>query len=518
MTASHSDPGLGRFSEFVAAQMGLHFPAERASDLQRGIRSAAREFGFETTADCIRWLMSASLTRSQVEILASNLTVGETYFFREQRTFEIFEEHVLPELTRLRRGGEQRLRLWSAACCSGEEPYSIAISLRKTLPDFADWRVTIVGSDINPRFLHKAAQGVFTEWSFRNAPAWLKARNFANIGNGRWEILPAIKRMVSFSHINLAEDVYPSFLNNTHAVDVIFCRNVLIYFSPEQVQRVIQNFYRCLTEGGWLVLSPSETPHVLLPQFVPVNFDGAILYRKDSTRTRPLDMRVAPLEEAPPVFLQPLREPAAAAGATGPQVYEPHALAESKSAQLPPGAWDHALALYAQGRYAETADTVAALLSSQPDEPRALALMARARANQGSLADALGWCDQVVAADKLNPGAHYLRASVLHEQGNLQEAVRSFQRVLYLDPECVLAHFALGNLARNAGKRRDADRHFGHALALARAQPHDRILPESEGVMAGRLAEIITALMQAGTAVEGGGLNTANNDALTTDG
>jgi chemotaxis protein methyltransferase CheR len=518
VTARHPDLVFARFSQFVAGQMGLHFPPERASDLQRGIRSAASEFGFEKTADCIQWLMSAPLTRSQIEILASNLTVGETYFFREQRTFEIFEEHVLPELTRLRRGGEQRLRLWSAACCSGEEPYSIAISLRKTLPDFADWRLTILGSDINPRFLQTASKGVFTEWSFRNAPSWLREKNFAKVGNGRWEILPEIKRMVSFSHINLAEDVYPSLLNDTNAVDVIFCRNVLIYFAPEQVKRVIQNFYRCLTEGGWLVLSPSETAHVLFPQFVPVNFAGAILYQKDSTRTRPVDVRAPQLEAATPVFFQSPPELVSETGAAGPQVRESLALAESKTVEPPPGAYDRALALYAQGRYAETAETVAALLSSQPVEPRAMALMARALANQGNLAGALGWCDKVIAADKLNPGAHYLRASVLHEQGNLDETVHAFKRALYLDPDFVLAHFALGSLARNEGKFREADRHFENALALTRAQPHDEILPESEGITAGRLAEIITALMESEAAVGDGGLRDANNDVMAADG
>ena len=494
------DALLSRFSQFVAGQMGLHFPPERATDLQRRIRSATREFGFEDVADCVQWLMSAPLTRSQIEILAGNLTVGETYFFREKRTFEIFEEHVLPELTRLRRGGEQRLRLWSAACCSGEEPYSIAISLRKIIPDLVDWHVTILGSDINPRFLHKASKGVFTEWSFRNAPSWLKEGHFEKVENGHWEILPEIKRMVSFSHINLAQDVYPSLLNDTNVVDVIFCRNVLIYFAPEQVEIVIRNFHRCLTEGGWLVLSPSETSHVLFSQFVPVNFEGTILYQKDSARTSPVDRRAPQLEEASRVFFQPLPEPVAETGAMAPQVWELLELAESKTAEPPPGAYDQAFAFYEQGRYAETAETLAALLSSPPVEPRAMALMARTLANQGNLAGALGWCDKVIAADKLNPGAHYLRASVLHEQGNLNESVQSFKRVLYLDPDFVLAHFALGNLARHEGKFREADRHFEHALALTHGRPHEEILPESEGITAGRLSEIITASRQSETA------------------
>lgn len=497
MNARPPDRLLAGFSQFLSGQMGLHFPPERAADLQRGLRSAAREFGFEQVADCVEWLMSAPLTRSQIEILAGNLTVGETYFFREQRTFEIFEEHVLPELAQLRRGGEQRLRVWSAACCSGEEPYSIAISVRKTLPDFADWHVTILGSDINPRFLQKAAAGVFSEWSFRNAPPWLKAGYFESAENGRWALRPEIKRMVSFAHLNLAEDVYPSLLNETNAVDVIFCRNVLIYFSPEQVKKVIGNFHRCLVEGGWLVLSPSETSHVHFPQFVAVNFDGAMLYRKDSTRTRPVDRRAPSGEDAAPVFLEPRPEPGAETVAPGPQIWAPPEHAELITAEAPPAAFDLALAFYAQGRYAETAETLAALLAAPPVEPRAMVLAARTLANQGRLAEALGWCEQVIAADKLNPGAHYLRASILHEQGDLNEAVQSFKRALYVDPDFVLAHFALGNLARNDGKFREADRHFARALACCRAQPPDAVLPESEGLTAGRLTEIITALLEA---------------------
>ena len=487
MTARPPDLLLSRFSRFLAVQIGLHFPPERASDLQRGIRSAAREFGFEDVADCVQWLMSAPLTRSQIEILASNLTVGETYFFREPRTFEIFEEHVLPELVRLRRGGEQRLRLWSAACCSGEEPYSIAISVRKMLPDFSDWNVTILGSDINPRFLQKASKGVFSEWSFRNTPPSLKEKYFEKAGDGRWEMLPEVKRMVNFSHINLAEDVYPSLLNETNAVDIIFCRNVLIYFAPEQVKKVIENFHRCLVEGGWLVLSPSETSHVLFPQFVPVNFDGGILYQKDSTRTKPVDRRTPQLEEVTPVFFPPLPE---LVSKTAPMVEQVWEVPETK-----PSAYDEAFALYEQGRYAETVTALDALFSSPPVEPRVMVLMARTLANQGRLAGALDWCGKTIAADKLNPVAHYLHASVLHEQGNQNEAVQSFKRALYLDSDFVLAHFALGNLARNAGKFREADKHFGIALALTRERPQDEVLPESEGITAGRLAEIITGLM-----------------------
>ena len=127
----------GRVSEFIAQNTGLHFPTERRSDLQRGLEAAAAEFGFADAAAFADRLLSASLTRPQLHTLASHLTIGETYFFRERKAFDALAEHILPELIRHRRGREQRLRLWSAACSTGEEPYSLAILVRQLLPD---WR------------------------------------------------------------------------------------------------------------------------------------------------------------------------------------------------------------------------------------------------------------------------------------------------------------------------------------------------------------------------------------------
>ena len=272
---------LFHLSEFVAAQIVLHFPRERWHDLERGIRSAAPELGFKDVESCIRWLISSPLTRNQIEILASHLTVGETYFFRDKRSFEILEEHILPELIRSRRGTEQRLRIWSAGSATGEEPYSIAILLNKIIPDLKDWNVTILATDINPHFLQRASEGTYSEWSFRDTPRWLKERYFKKTEASRFEIRTPVKQMVTFSYLNLAEDTYPSFLNNTNAMDIIFCRNVLMYLAPERARRVIRNLYRSLVDGGWLIVSPSETSHVLFSQFVTVNFPSVILYKKD---------------------------------------------------------------------------------------------------------------------------------------------------------------------------------------------------------------------------------------------
>lgn len=488
-----------QLSEFIAKSMGLHFPRERWDDLERGLAGAAREFGFEDAAACVGWLLSAPPTKAQIQVLASHLTIGETYFYRDKQTLEALAEHILPELIRARRGREQRLRIWSAACCSGEEPYSLAILLHQRLPDLQDWHVTITATDINARFLRKASAGLYGEWSFRDAPAGLKERYFNRAADGRYAIVPEIKKMVTFEHLNLVEDAYPSLATDTNAMDVIFCRNVLMYFTPPQVRKVIRNLHRAVVEGGWLAVSPSEASKALFPQFIAVNFPGAILFQKSDAApcTGPTPTASTQVPEFVVTSIEgslawaPSAALAAALEST-PLTEEP------VLAKGPRGPLASAESLYREGRYAEAADTLLAAFAERPLEPAAFSLLARALANQGRLADALVWCERWIAADKLDAAGHYLRAVVLLEQGEAEQARASLQRALYLDHDFVLSHFALGNIARSRGKSREADKHFANALHLLRRYQRDDLLPESDGLTAGRLTETLTSMTDSG--------------------
>src|SRR6266478_3357668 len=249
---------LDEVAELVAGRIGLHFSPERRSDLERGLRAAASEFEFDNVESCLQWLSSSPLTRSQIEILASHLTVGETYFFREKKGLAILEQNILPNLINSRRN-DRRLRVWSAGCCTGEEPYTIAILLAGMIPELDRWNVTLLATDINPRFLSKASAGVYSDWSFRDTPEWIRSRYFHKAKDERFEVISHVKNMVSFAYLNLAEDAFPSLTNNTNAMDIIVCRNVLMYLAPTHVRTICQKFYRSLTESGWLVVSPSDT-------------------------------------------------------------------------------------------------------------------------------------------------------------------------------------------------------------------------------------------------------------------
>jgi chemotaxis protein methyltransferase CheR len=478
------DSLLSQLSEFVAARTALHFPRNRWSDLEQRTSSAAEEFGFIDEEAFIQWLVSSPLTREQTELLASHLTNSETYFWREPQVFGALQGHILPELIRSRERGEKRLRIWSAGCATGEEPYSIAIALRTAIPTPGDWYVTILATDINPRILRRAKAGVYGEWSFRNVPAWLRKDNFCRKKDGRLEILPEIRKMVTFSYLNLAEDIYPSPLNNTNAMDLIFCRNVLMYFAPERATQVVHRLYRSLVDGGWLMVSASELSQQIFSHFIPVHFPGAIVYRRVRQESRPpVVFRLEEMSGQEASLQPPLP---AFAGVEQAPLPSPFRNGEKTPEIVKPSLREKACA--------ETFEC------SAPEDdrkaPPAIAFSVRALADQGKLAEALAACEEGIAADKLDPELHYLRAIIFQEQDRETEATASFKAALYLEPNFVPAHFALGNLLLRRGKRRAAKKCFDNVLALLSACGREEILPESEGLTAARFREIVHATMQ----------------------
>lgn len=508
MAKEISDSLLLQFNEFVSAQMGLHFPRKRRQELERDIIAVAHDLGFEEAEACMEWLMSTSLTNDQVEVLANHLTVGETYFFRDTRSFEILEQTILKELIYTRRQTEKRLRIWSVACCTGEEPYSLAILLNKILPDLEDWNITILATDLNPKFLKKASEGIYTEWSFRDTQPWVKERYFHKKRDGLFALLPQIKKMVTFSYLNLAKDPFPSLLNNTNAMDIIFCRNVLMYFVPETADRIINNLHLSLVDGGWLHVSPSETSHLRFSKFASINFPEAIFYRKD------LKQKYAP--HAEPQSPEPCKNTGDLIQQSADLIYKHRQKlilprqteTDTKTPIIPSteqqetketGQPEHheykeALAHYAKGLFAEAVETLKKHISTRPEDHRAMVLLARSYANTGRLTEALEWSEKAIVTDRLNPVYYYLHANILQEHGKMKEAEASLKQALYIDQDFVLAWFTLGNLARLQGKSTESARHYGNALRFLGKKPQEEILPESEGLTAGRLMEIIQSM------------------------
>ncbi|WP_460826822.1 CheR family methyltransferase, partial [Massilia terrae] len=254
---------------------------------------------------CAAWLADGPWDDARGAACARFLTIGETYFFREPRALDLVCEQARAHLAR----GEQRpLRIWSAGCCTGEEPYSIAIALRRRVPQMAPAMASILATDLNEAFLDFARAGVYRRWSFRNTDPADHAAWFRPVDEGRFEIDPALRAQVRFDCLNLAGASYPSAASGTLAMDVIFCRNVLMYFGPQQARDTVARLRACLVDGGWLVVNASEASPELFAGFTPVFHADAVFFRKDS---QPQPAELPPAEPSLPDLPQPAAAPRA---------------------------------------------------------------------------------------------------------------------------------------------------------------------------------------------------------------
>lgn len=483
-----------QLSESLSARMGVHYPFERRSDLVCGITAAAAAFGMDSVSGCARWLVSAPLSRTQIETLARCLTVGETYFFRDRPAFEALRHEILPGLLDARtRSAGRRLRVWSAGCCSGEEPYSIAILLRQMIPNLHDWDVSILATDIDPDYLRKARLGIYSEWSFRDMPDGVKEHYFKPIGKGLYQVDARIRSMVRFEFLNLAENVYPSAATGTVAMDLVFCRNVLMYFSPACAAETLQRIELCLSDEGWLLVSPVEIALVGSSQLLPVQLPHAIFHHKGgvasghgSTQAPPL-----PLHQAMVALVPAMRDETTACAPTQPPVIPTSIATHTAATPSTSTLTDEADQLYQLGHYDDARIRFLSLLMDRPEDTTILSRLAKCHANLGQLNEAAALCEQALMIDKLNTGLCCLLGDIRQQQGDDAQAIRMLRRALYLDPDNALAHFSLGNLIRHRNHGARADHHLRTALALLDRCPSDQVLQGSDGLTAGRLAQIL---------------------------
>lgn len=486
--ANGSVPSLSEFSGQLAAQTGLYFPEERLSDLKRGISSAAQQFGFADAESCLKRLLKEPLTRDQIEVLASHLTVGETYFFRDKTCFGFLEEVVLPQLIRSRKETRQ-IRIWSAGCSSGEEPYSVAILLDRLLPDSDDWEIFILATDLNPSMLARAQAGIYSAWAFRDVPDPVRKDYFSNTGKNRWKINDRIKRRVTFRFHNLVEDSFPSWVNGTNAMDLILCRNVLMYFSRQSARKIASQLGKSLAECGWLILSPVEIPQAEDTGLTPVQFHGQTFFREGcGTQVLPVPIVQVPVTGI--TVSPPEQYPSAASQFFGDIL---SVSPETEISILPsaPDAFTDPARLIEKGRYAEAGGLIMDMSREDPSKNRDIVLLVRAYADHGDFDRALLWCERGITSDRLNPTLHYLHAIILGERGDRIGEMDALRRTLYLDPDFILAVIALGSSARMTGRKKEADRHFANARSLLEKLPDNDAVPESGGLSAGRLLEIL---------------------------
>jgi len=211
---------------------------------------------------------------SEWDHLIEKLTINETYFFREDKQLYVYQQKVLPQLVSK---AQKPIKVWSAGCSTGEEPYSLAMMTMDS-GLYVPGDVQIIGSDINKKVLSIAEKGIYnkTSLAFRRIPAQWLGKYFDETEQA-YQIKDEVKKMVSFHYVNLLEEIE---YGRNEEVDVIFCRNVLIYFDEETIEKVVKSFYRALKKGGYLFLGHAETISTLKIGFETLNANGTFYYRK----------------------------------------------------------------------------------------------------------------------------------------------------------------------------------------------------------------------------------------------
>jgi chemotaxis protein methyltransferase CheR len=463
-----------RFRDLVQERSGLYFPPERRHTLAKGLAEAMTTAQNGVTLDSYYRLLSVAPSASREwDQLVGVLTVGETYFFRNKGHFDALREQILPELIEKRRGAGRRIRIWSAGCASGEEPYSIAILLRELIPDIERWNILILATDINPRALEKARKGVYGGWSFRGVEQRIRETHFRRQDKDRYAIASEIKTMVTFEYLNLVEDRYPSLINNTHGMDLILCRNVTIYFDQAVTGRVVRQFHECLADGGWFIPGASEPNMVSYRAFGHRSFPGAVIYQKSDGRTKRTDGAFS-FARKPPVEPSAPNSPVVA---PAPAPLAPNA---------PAGAED---------AYAEALDRLRRKVTQDPDFAPAYQALGQIYADQGEWETARRWCEKAIERDQLSPKPYFTLAMIALERDRLDEAAGLLKKTLYLDPLFILGHYTLAHVCRQRGEEKMARRSLQNVRRLLVGKPPKEPISGGDGLTAGRLLEMVELLV-----------------------
>ncbi|MBZ5526932.1 MAG: protein-glutamate O-methyltransferase CheR [Acidobacteriia bacterium] len=270
-TAEVTERDLSEVRKLIEERTGILFDQSRERFFSTRVREHAREKGFASGAELLKAMLRAN---TEYEAMLEKLLTQETSFFRYPAVYQALEKRILPELQIKKFWNNPRtLRIWSAGCSTGEEPYSIAITLLDTLSLADAWNIEILATDVGRQALKIAEAATYSAQRTLSVSEAQFASYFTKVNEGQ-QVKPRIRKMITFAQMNLAQAVYMG------RMDLIFCMNVLIYFSEEKRNALIQRFYDTLEPGGYLLLGHSESLSKVPVKFQAIVLNECILYRK----------------------------------------------------------------------------------------------------------------------------------------------------------------------------------------------------------------------------------------------
>ncbi|MDP3852761.1 CheR family methyltransferase [Phenylobacterium sp.] len=478
MNATFSDRDVERFRGLVVRRLGIAFDDTRLSMLADVMRRRVKASGGGAEAYLMR--LGSDPAKKEVAALARELTVPETYFFRNMDQFHALRDAIMPERLAAR-SSRGPLRILSAGCASGEEAYSIAILAHEVAADVRAC-VSIRAIDVNPEMLEKADRARFSDWAFRETSPDVRQRWFRQEGQ-EFVLDDRARRAVEFAERNLIDDD-PEFWR-PQSYDVVFCRNVIMYFSMETARAVVSRLAEALVPGGYLFLGHAETLRGLSQDFHLRHTHGTFYYqRRDAgvqswERSAPTAVRRAvPLAAAANDSADSEAWIAAIGGSTQRIELLARTMPPPRLNRMarPSRDFGPTLDLMSRERFAEAIGLLEALPPEAMDDPDAILLRAALLVHSGQLDSAETTSRRLLAIDEMSAGAHYVLALCREGAGDVSAAAEQDRMAIHLDPSFAMPHLHLGLLGRRAGDVEVARAALDKAFVLLRGEEPARLL------------------------------------------
>ncbi len=466
------------FQQFLIETSGLYFPPDRSQSFHFALWNRLQQRGYDSYGEYYRLLKYHPEGRFELRELLDLITIGETYFFRNKAQFEVLQKYVLPEIVQRKKNADSKsIRVWSAGCSGGDEAYSIAIAILESVPSVDEWNISILGTDINRNALSRAKKGVYGERDINQLPKAYLDKFFESQGS-TYLVKNRVKELVQFEYHNLASDPYIH--DQMKEIDILFCRNVIIYFDGQTTQRVINNFNNCLALHGYLFLGHTETLWQITNNFERVEFPQAFIYQKRLSSDQIGALPFVVMPEVPSYDFNSSNSKFTGGGvfskgqiAWGQEDLGPWGKKEALNCQV---ALSPDLEEMDSKHHRKAFDTFSSTPSlDAQDKIDVQAYLARATllANEARYQEAAELLIKVIGVDPLHIEAYYLLGTLYCKKNEFKEAEAQFRKVIYLDPHSILAYYNLGHIYLSQKKLTEAVREFENAIRLIEKRSKD---------------------------------------------
>ena len=505
---------IQRFAQLISAQIGLQIRPQDYPVLSQKILARTGELRCSHPQDYYN-ILTGETARSKKEWLQliPLITTPESYFFRDRGQFKLLQTVILPQLI-ARQQHSKQLRIWSAGCSTGEEPYSLSLLLQQLIPNWEEWNIFILGTDVNELALQKARQGIYSPWSFRQVDSEIISRSFLPWGSG-WKINSKTRKSVNFINFNLVKDDFTDYSSFRH-FDLILCRNVFVYFEKNQISNVIHKFYQVLDPEGYLIAAHAELQGIENNPFKPLVYPESVIYKRPkntetlphqsgfaTSRLDPSDFRavlspVSPNKDldfcqktTPKNFNTILFDSSA-----NPPVKIVNSLPKTSNPNSPDGEAEieEANQLFQQKKYTEALQKVNLFLQKNSSDFGAYYLSGKIHANLGQYKEAIDYCQRAMAVDSLSVLPCYLLLNIAEETNNIEEAKKLAKRIIYLSgvsPSSISAYVKLAFLYEQEENQKKAIKNYTTALELLQNLPPQARVEYTENLT---VSELTTSL------------------------